>query len=109
MDHGYSGQLTALVIPKPSSSDPSALMEITDPSQIMQILLCRNQRKLQAAHDGYFNYSTLCETVGDFDETAAAESMIQGTFNVNQVDSWNEYDHKPGLKAFLKKSSTTKD
>ena len=44
------GQLKSLLIPKPSSADPSALMEITDPDHTLDILLQRNRTKLGAAH-----------------------------------------------------------
>ena len=97
-----NSQLTSLIIQSPSSQDPNAVMEISEPDQILQILLCRNKQKLSAAHNGYFNYGQLHDTVGEYAETQESQRLLDGTFELTQVDEWTKYPHKEVFKTFLK-------
>ena len=47
--------IKSLVIPCPSSANPAATMEITDPTHIQSIILRRNAAKLGAAKNSIFN------------------------------------------------------
>ena len=111
MSQGDKGQLQSLLVPQPSSTDPHALMEITDTQQILEVLLKRNQNKLGAAQDGYFNRVTLLKTVGDLAETPEADAIITGEFDTSQVSQWHEYNHRDVLQVFLDnlKRPTTSD
>ena len=102
-------QLKSLLIPKPSSTNPSALMEITHPDHILEILLRRNCTKLGAAHDGHFNFGPLLQTVGDFAEKQGADDILTGQFDTTKVDTWQEYSHKEELKAFLRNLQRPKE
>ena len=103
------GLLKSLLIPKPSSSDPKALMEITNPDHILEILLRRNRSKLSATHEGPFNYGPLRQTVGEFGEKPGADEMLNGTFDIDVVDTWHEYPHREELKVFIKKLQRPKE
>ena len=104
-----SGILKSLLIPKPSSSDPKALMEITNLDHILAILLRRNCSKLGAAHEGLFNYGPLRQTVGEFVEQPGADKMLNGTFDLDVVDAWHEYPHREELKVFIKNLQRPKE
>ena len=101
MSPNDNSQLNSLLIPRPHSEDLTALMEITQPDQILQVLLRRNKRKLSAAHNGYFNYRTLYNTIGEFAEMEEAQQVIDETYDTSTVDEWTEYPHQNILKAFL--------
>ena len=90
-----------LLIPCPSSANPHATMEIHDPEQIQSIILRRNATKLGAAKDSVFNQPRLLQMMGDHGDTETAESLLKGTFNIDDVDTWHEVEHKEELKTFL--------
>ena len=93
--------IKSLVILCPSSENPTATMEITDPTHIQSIILRRNATKLGAARNSIFNQDRLRTLLGDHGDTPTADSILHGTFDVNIVDSWHEVEHKDKLKTFL--------
>ena len=61
--------IKTLLVPKPHSADPHALMEITDPDHIQEIILQRNSSKLGAAHGSHFTLEPLATLVGQHGDT----------------------------------------
>ena len=39
--------------------------------------------------------------MGEYGETAQADDIINGIFDTDQLDEWEEYEHKSELKEFL--------
>ena len=101
--------IKSLVIPCPSSTNPTATMEITDPTHIQSIILRRNAAKLGAAKNSIFNQDRLLNLMGDHGDTPTADSILNGTFNINDVDTWSEMEHKDELKTFLLNMQRPKD
>ena len=101
--------IKSLVIPCPSSTNPAATMEITDPTHIQSIILRRNAAKLGAAKHSIFNQDRLKNLLGDHGNTHTADSILNGTFDVNDVDTWSEMEHKHELKTFLRNMQRPKD
>ena len=93
--------ITSLVIPSPSSVNPNATMEINDPAHIQSIILRWNAAKLGAAKNSIFNQDRLLGLMGDHGDTDTADTLLAGTFDVEEVDTWDELESKNKLKAFL--------
>ena len=93
--------IKSLVIPCPSSTNPQATMEIHDPHHIQSIILRRNAAKLGAAQHSIFNQHRLVSLFGAHGDTRVADAVCDGTFDVDDVDTWHEIQHKDKLKAFL--------
>ena len=94
--------IKSLVIPSPSSTNPNGTMEIHDPTQIQSIILRCKAAKLGAVKDSIFNRERLHNLMGEHGTTPTADSIVNGTFNLNDVDTWHEIRHKDKLKTFLK-------
>ena len=93
--------IKSLLVPKPHCIDPTALMEITDPDHIQEIILCRNASKLGAAHGSHFTIDPLADLVRPHGDTPAADALLAGTFRLEQVDSWQDIKYREELKLFL--------
>ena len=65
--------IRTLLVPRPHSEDLTALMEITDPACIQQIILTRNASKLAAAHGSPFTMPPLTSIIGNHGDTQAAD------------------------------------
>ena len=76
-------------------------MELTHPDHIQQVILQRNAMKLAAAHGSHFTKPPLVDLVGQHGETAAADDIINGTFDTDAVDEWTDVSHRQELKAFF--------
>ena len=95
--------ITTLIIPRPHSEDPNALMEIKDPDHIQQIILRRNATKLGAAHGSLFTEEPLQTLVGSHGDTQDADDLLAGDFEVDDyMDQWPDIKHRQELKLFLK-------
>ena len=93
--------IRTLLEPKPHSEDTNALMEITEPNHIQQVILQRNASKLGAAHGSHFTVPPLSTMFGHHGETTAADDLVNGTFDTSVVDSWSDITHRRELKLFL--------
>ena len=61
--------IKTLLVLKPHSADPHALMEITNPDHIQEIILRRNSSKLGAAYGSPFTLEPLATLVGQHGDT----------------------------------------
>ena len=86
--------IKTLIIPRPHSTDPTALMEIKNPDHIQQIILRRNATKLGAAHGSYFTVYPLAALVGDHGDTQAADDLITGEFDIDSyLSNWPQIQY----------------
>ena len=94
--------IKSLIIPKPHSQDPNALMEITNPDHIQQIILRRNATKLGAAHGTHFTVDPLAKLVGQHGDTKSADDLLNGTFNIDDyLNQQPQIKYQEELKLFL--------
>ena len=62
--------IQTLLVPRPHSTNPTALAEITNPDHIQQVILQRNATKLAAAYGSHFTVSPLSSLVGTIEKEA---------------------------------------
>ena len=104
MTSSKSRVIRTLLVPRPHSKDPMALMEINDPACIQQIILTRNASKLAAAHGSLlFTMPQLASIVGHHGDTQAADDILNGTYDISEVDNWTDVTHRRELKLFLRR------
>ena len=101
--------IKSLVIPCPSSTNPTGTMEIEDPTHILSIILRRNAAKLGAAKNSIFNQERLLHLMGEHGYTSTADSILNGTFDIDNVDTWHEMDNKSEVKTFLRNMQRPRD
>ena len=101
MTNSRSNVIQTLLVPRPHSTDPKALMELTHPDHIQQVNLQRNDTKLAPAYGSHFTKPPLVNLVGQHGETAVADDIVNGTFDTDAVDEWTDISHRRELKAFL--------
>ena len=93
--------IQSLIIPQPHSTNPEAMMEITDPTHIQQIILQRNAQKLAAAQHSPFNQQPLLTAIGTHGDTDIADQILNGTFDFESLP-WEHLPHHRELRAFLR-------
>ena len=94
--------IKTLIIPRPHSADPNALIEIKDPDHIQQIILRRNATKLGAAHGSHFTVDPLASLVGEHGDTQSADELLTGDFDIdNYMKTLPNIQYRQELKLFL--------
>ena len=93
--------IKTLLVPRPYSEDPHALMKIKNPDHIQQIILTRNATKLGAAHGLHFTVEPLATLVGPHGDTSYANDILKGKFSVHHTDEWTNVKYCTELKLFL--------
>ena len=93
--------IKTLIVPKPDSSDPEAMMEITDPDDIQNVILRRNATKLGAAEGSPFTTPPLADILGDHGDTHQADEILNGTYTLPHDDEWMDIQHRPQLESLL--------
>ena len=93
--------IKTLLLPKPDSTNPAVLIEITDPVDLQNVILCRNAAKLGAAEGSPFMKPPLSDLVGDHGNTQMADDILQGTFTLPDDDEWMNIQNRPELESLL--------
>ena len=93
--------ITTLIVPKPDSADPTAMMEVTDPEDVQQIILRRNASKLGAAEGSPFTRDPLSRLLGEHGDTPQADHLLEGTFVHPDDTEWMKISNRPELKSLL--------
>lgn len=101
MTNSRPNVIQTLLVPRPHSTDPTALMELQNPDHIQQVIFRQNATKL-AAHGSHFTIPPISSLTGQHGETNDAEAILDGTFDTSIVNNWADMSHRRELKLLLK-------
>jgi len=87
-------------VPVPNSEIPDQWMDITEEGMVNDILLQRTKHSLLASANSPFALGPLADLVGEDAEKEAADSIIEGTFDMRIIEGMNIPD-KAETVAFL--------
>jgi hypothetical protein len=103
------GLLTELLIPVPHTTNTNAHIRITDEKTIETILLRRNKTKLTEAVISPFCKGPLAAMINENGRCEVSTQIIDGTFDLAQIDSMSDIKHKMILKQLIQELARKRD